>query len=597
VCGFSTIFRYKNNYYNSNIKKWLIASNAALKQRGPDSHGVWMSQDQSIGFSHRRLSIIDPRPISDQPMAISGEDLVIVFNGEIYNYKNLRSDLKKQGAKFVTNSDTEVILRLYQFEGINAFKKLRGMFAFAIWDDRRKGLLLVRDPLGIKPLYFSDDGNTIRAASQVKAIVASGGIDTSPEPAGHVGFFLWGYVPEPYTLYKGIQSLQPGTVLWKKKESNKKKIITFYNLADELRKSENRNVSATKNQVLEVLKYSLEESVKHHITSDVPVGVFLSSGMDSTSIASIAANCSSAPLRTITLGFKEYENTLYDETILAEHTAKQLNSNHQTHWIDRDEFLAELKNIFRSMDQPSIDGVNTYFISKVAKKAGLKAALSGLGGDELFGGYPSFTQIPRIVAFTSPFSAIGKGFRMISSPLLSKFTSPKYASLFEYGNSPGGAYLLRRGLFMPWEIPDILGFEMTNNGLAKLDPIVSLNKSVNGIRNDHLIVSALEWSFFMRSMLLRDVDWASMAHSLEVRVPLVDIKVIETLAPMLCSSMKPGKKSMVKVAWKEAPKQILNRKKSGFLFPIKEWVSETRDERGLRGWSKLVYREAPKIVQ
>ena len=212
MCGIAAIFNYRTGQPVDHAE--LIAVRDHMSARGPDGAGEWYSADQRVGLGHRRLSIIDLSPTGAQPMANTDGTLVVTFNGEIYNYRELRSQLEQQGCRFRSASDTEVLLHLYEREGREMVHKLRGMYAFALWDSRKQGLFLARDPFGIKPLYCADDGKTLRIASQVKALLAGGGVDTSPEPAGHVGFFLWGHVPSPYTLYRGIRGLTAGTTLW-----------------------------------------------------------------------------------------------------------------------------------------------------------------------------------------------------------------------------------------------------------------------------------------------------------------------------------------------------------------------------------------------
>jgi asparagine synthase (glutamine-hydrolysing) len=529
-------------------------------------------------------------------MATPDGRLRIIYNGEIYNYQELRRDLKSRGCCFLSNSDTEVLLHLYREEGPDSIQRLRGMYAFALWDESKQGLFLARDPLGIKPLYYSDNGHTIRVASQVKAILAAGGGDTSPEPAGHVGFFLWGYVPEPFTLHKGIRSLPAGSTLWVGKDDPTFEHRIFYSLPEQLRRASASQTTTSDAEASERLKVALENSVRHHMVSDVPVGLFLSAGLDSTSIAILAARHTVEPLRTFSLGFDQYKGTLNDETVWAERIAKRLHCIHETRWISVDDFAPELPNIFTSMDQPSIDGINTYFVSKAAGETGLKVALSGLGGDEVLGGYPSFTQVQKIVRLVRPLDFLGKAFRVVTAPLLRRFTSPKYAGLLEYGGTFGGAYLLRRGLFMPWELPSILDPDMVREGWRRLNPLINLNNELGHLFCDHHRVSALETIFYMRNMLLRDSDWAGMAHSLEVRVPLVDVKLIDAVAPLMWGQMKPNKKTMAQAAWGHVPGQLLNRPKTGFSFPTREWsITGTKArERGMRGWARVVYNEVQK---
>lgn len=596
MCGIASFFYYNAQPEPNIVVNWLRVANRIQRTRGPDGEGLWVSKSGAIGLGHRRLAIIDLSPAGAQPMATEDGLLRITYNGEIYNYKALRRKLESRGYRFRSNSDTEILLQLYREHGQSMTEHLRGMYAFALWDDEKSGLFLARDPFGIKPLYYADDGHTIRAASQVKTLLAAGGADTSPEPAGHVGFFLWGYVPEPFTLYKGIRALSAGTTLWVTKGGNPPKLTTFCNMAREMARPRNAGDGMSRQEVAEALAAALKDSVRHHMVSDVPVGVFLSAGLDSTSIAALAAGCTGGePLRTFTLGFEEYRDTRNDETPLAEMAARLLGARHETGWVRCKDFAQDMEKIFTAMDQPTIDGVNTYFVSKAAAQAGLKVVLSGLGGDELLGGYPSFQHITKMMKVARPFCALGKAFRVISGPIFRRFTSPKYAGVFEYGDSMGGAYLLRRGLYMPWELPDILDPDLVREGWRKLAPLALINQTIPEGAATFSAISALESTWYMRNMLLRDSDWAAMAHSLEIRVPLVDLDLTRTLAPLMQRCPRPDKRMMAKTAWSGTPPdKIVNRPKTGFSIPVRQWLMQGgghAGERGHRDWAKIVYRE------
>jgi asparagine synthase (glutamine-hydrolysing) len=596
MCGIGAIFHYNSPERLAPPGEWLAAVNRAQRRRGPDGEGVWVAGDGLVGLGHRRLAIIDLTDAGAQPMVSIDGKARIVFNGEIYNYRELRAELEGQGCRFQSGSDTEVILELYQRCGKDCVHKLRGMYAFAIWDEGRQGLFLARDPFGIKPLYYADNGKTFMAASQVKALLAAGGVDTRPEPAGHVGFFLWGYVPEPYTCYRGIRALPAGSTLWVEKGSAGARMNRFCDVAREIAAPAGKVNSRKRPSIRYILEKALADSVAHHMVADVPVGVFLSAGLDSTSIAAIAARCTKEPLRTLTLGFEEYKGTLHDETPLAEMVASRLGCAHITRWVRARDFRDDLQRLLEAMDQPTIDGANTYFVSKAAAEAGLKVALSGLGGDELFGGYPSFHHIPWIMKVAAPFSWFGRFFRVVTEPVIRRFTSPKYAGIFEHGRTLGGAYLLRWGLFMPWELPRILDPDMVREGWRELSPVAQINQTLPpGRVSGFAAVSALETTWYMRNMLLRDSDWAGMAHSLEIRVPLVDLELVRALAPLSASRQRPSKQLMVQCAWEGAPPQeIVNRPKTGFSIPVREWIApESQEgERGLRGWARLVHSVA-----
>lgn len=525
----------------------------------------------------------------------------IVFNGEIYNYKQLRAELEAAGHRFLSNSDTEVLLKLYVAFGRDMLYKLRGMYAFAIWDEKKVGLFLARDPFGIKPLYLADDGKVLRIASQVKALLAGKGIDTTSQPAGYVGFYLWGHVPEPYTLYKGICALPAGTSLWVDGDGHQEK-RTFFNLAHELSQFQATQEIFSPEDAREKLHVALLDSIRHHLIADVPVGVFLSAGLDSTTLAGLAKEAGVAELQTITLGFREFEDTENDETLLAETVAKHYGATHQTRWVRKEDFAASLENLLEAMDQPSIDGVNSYFVSSAAKEAGLKVVLSGLGGDELFGGYSDFRDIPRMVSLLRPVASIpylGKCFRWLSAPVLKHFTSPKVAGLLEYGGDYAGAYLLRRGFYMPWELLEVLDGELVREGWRELATLTQLRQTFHELSNAHNKVSALETSWYMRNQLLRDTDWASMAHSIEVRVPLVDLELTRTVARLVNAGHAPSKQDMASTPSSPLPLAVIKRRKTGFSVPVREWLMEVKSEefsiqRGLRGWANFIMAHQAK---
>jgi len=592
MCGIAGIYSYSNDAAPVDETE-LIRIRESMYRRGPDGAGMWISRNRKTGLAHRRLSIIDLGMTGSQPMSTLNEHLYIVFNGEIYNYKELTHTLKGKGYIFQSSSDTEVLLHLYAEFGPQMVDHLRGMYAFAIWDMSRQGLFLARDPMGIKPLYYSDNGNTFRFASQVKALISGHAVDTTPDPAGRVGFFLWGNVPEPHTMYKSVRSLPAGTSLWI--DVNGPRPVNYYfNFTDEVALARDmlHSPRLQTESTTDILHEALRDSVRQHQIADVDVGLFLSAGLDSATLAALAVETGNTHLNTITLGFAEYKNTGQDETILAAEVAKHYSTRHLNRFLSGQDFSASLFQLLDAMDQPSIDGVNTYFVSKVASEAGLKVALSGLGGDELFGGYPSFRDVPRMVHAFNIFDmvpAIGKAFRYLSAPLLNHYTSPKYAGLLEYGGNYGGAYLLRRGMFMPWELPDIMDADMVKEGWQQLQTLTRLNESVAGPTTDRMKVSILELSWYMRNQLLRDADWAGMAHSVEIRVPLVDITLFRNLLPLLISDHPPSKQDMASTPYKSLPFNVLNRPKTGFTVPVREWLmsgeSTATHTRGLRQWA------------
>jgi len=609
MCGIAGTFSYHRAAAPVDREE-LIRIREHMHSRGPDGEGVWISDDKRVGLAHRRLAIIDLSTAAAQPMRDPGTGNQIVFNGEIYNYLSLRDELERAGHHFHSHSDTEVLLKLYAVYGQEMLQKLRGMYAFAIWDEREKGTFLARDPFGIKPLYYVDDGKTFRFASQVKALLAGGRVDTAPNPAGQVGFYLWGHVPEPFTLYKDIAALPAGSSLWIDARGcqRPKAFISLSQELAEATQSGNTAMPISPGEARERLHAALQESVHHHLVADVPVGVFLSAGLDSATLTALTAEHSDMEgkgdqLRTITLGFKEFANTDDDEVPLAETIADHYGAAHTTRWVGKERFAEQLDHLLQSMDQPSIDGVNTYFVSLAAKEAGLKVTLSGLGGDELFAGYSSFIEIPRMIKLLNPVSRIpllGRGFRLVTAPLLKHCTSPKYAGLLEYGGDYAGAYLLRRGLYMPWELPEVLDGELVKEGWGELHTLSVLHQSLPEVNSPRLKISALETAWYMRNRLLRDSDWASMAHSLEVRVPMVDIELYRTVAWLVRAGRAPGKRDMAMTPGRALPDNVLNRRKTGFSIPVQEWLMESfgselpRAGRGLRSWASFLHQHAVK---
>ncbi|MES3001676.1 MAG: asparagine synthase (glutamine-hydrolyzing) [Pseudomonadota bacterium] len=564
-----------------------------MSARGPDGSGEWFSHDNRVGLGHRRLAIIDLSDAGAQPMASADGKLVISFNGEIYNYRELRQQLQAMGRVFRSESDTEVLLQLYEEYGCAMLSRLRGMFALALWDGRKQRMLLARDAFGIKPLYYANDGKTLRAASQVKALLHAD-VDRRPEPAGHAGFFLWGSVPSPWTLYRGIRGLEPGHFMWASEEG----VGTpqpFCLITDLLARAAAQPARGTRGEACEHIAAALGACVKAHMVSDVPVGVFLSAGLDSTMLASLA----SGQLRTLTLAFSEFAGTADDEVPLAEKVAAQLKSRHSTVLTDRKDFEAERASLMNSMDQPTIDGVNSWFVTRAAAAQGIKVALSGLGGDELFGSYPSFREVPQLARLAGPLASIpglGLAARWISEPVLKRFTSPKYAGLLEYGANLGQAYLLRRSLNMPWELPRLMDADMARQGLHDLQTLSRLSGTFSPIRGsarDRLSVSALEMNWYMRNQLLVDADWASMAHSLEVRVPFADVPLLEAVAPWIAAFPDLSKSEVARATAPRLPAQLLEKPKTGFLVPTSSWLmaSDGRKvpRRGLRAWARHVH--------
>jgi asparagine synthase (glutamine-hydrolysing) len=605
MCGVNGIFAY-HSASNAPEEAELLATREAMRTRGPDGAGIWWSVDRRCGLGHRRLSILDLSDRASQPMVSLDGRLAVTFNGEIFNYAELRAELEAAGVRFRTGSDTEALLHLYARHGALMVHRLRGMFAFAIWDQTRRELLLARDPYGIKPLYTANDGWTFRFSSQVKALLAGRRVSRDPEPAGIVGFHLFGSVPEPFTLYRDIRVLPAGHTQ-QIDASGPREPRPYANLAEILKAgAANPNPAG---EFGERLRESVLDSVRAHLLADVEIGIFLSSGVDSGALLGLVRDAGQPETQAITLAFDEFHGTAEDEAPLAAHIAARYGARHLVRRVDECEFRRDLPAILEAMDQPSIDGVNTWFVAKAAKEAGLKVALSGLGGDELLAGYPSFTDVPRWRRRFGPLAAVpglGRAARSLIRGFAPGFgdKTPKALGLLEYARSWAGAYLLRRGLFLPYELKHVVGSEIAREGLRRLKPLHRLAANLSPDPGSDIgRVCVLESAHYMRNQLLRDADWAGMAHGIEIRVPLVDVTLLARLAPFIPDLVpQTGKEALAQTPSVPLPSDIAARAKTGFAVPTAAWLNAAtakgtvavrgprRAGRGLasRDWSQAV---------
>jgi asparagine synthase (glutamine-hydrolysing) len=530
-----------------------------MTSRGPDGAGLWCASSGSVVLGHRRLAILDPSDAGHEPMGWQNGRYQMVYNGEIYNFRELREELVRGGEPLRSHADAEVLLALYAKEGTKGLARLRGMFAFAIWDDRERTLVLARDPNGIKPLYYTSDGRHLRFASQARALAES--VRTSPdvEPGGLAGFLVWGSVPEPQTFWRGIQAVPAGCMLEAREGSR------HWALAPLPKATAPGAPSAVE---------AIRGSVAAHLVSDVPVGVFLSGGLDSSLIAALAGKALGRPLTAVTLRFSEFEGGLSDEAPAAREIAARLGMPHTERVVTRQEFMTEWPAILDRMDQPTIDGPNTYLVAKAARELGLKAMLSGLGGDEVMGSYPSFRDVPRWRRWTSALSRL-PGLVGVWPHLARRLAParPKLGGLMAYGGTIAGAYLLRRALFLPDELSALLGPDLARESLCAYAPLDDALKASMDEPDPWRAVATLETSLYLRNQLLRDCDWASMAHSVEVRVPFVDAWLQEQLATLAHEPARSrGKAALLREAAPEIPEAVLRRPKTGFSVPTCAWL-------------------------
>ncbi|HEV3457655.1 MAG TPA: asparagine synthase (glutamine-hydrolyzing), partial [Thermoanaerobaculia bacterium] len=619
MCGINGIFSYGAAAPPIDRDE-LQRTREAMFARGPDAAGAWVSADGRVGLASRRLAILDLSAAGDQPMAGAGGRVQLVMNGEIYNFRQLRAELEAAGCRVRSSGDTEVVLALYLHHGdaIDAMlRRLRGMFALAIWDEREgrpRRLLLARDPLGIKPLYYSASSarsgasGQLRFASQVKALEAGGAVSPAVDPAGLAGFLLWGSVPEPWTIRRDVRALPAGhfLVIEEGRASQPRPFATLAgSLAGDATWSPGLTPGASTATGASGAISAIEESVTAHLVSDVPVAIFLSAGLDSGLVAALARRHLPEPPATFTLSFDVLAGTPRDEAPLAAEVARRLGTRHLEKRMAREDFARLWPAALAAMDQPSIDGFNTFAVSRAAHEAGLKVVLSGLGGDELFGSYPSFAAVPRwrraarCGRFLPGLAAAWPALAARLAP-----GHPKLAGLLRHGATLPGSYFLRRALFLPEELPALMGREAAAEGLAAYDPIADAGKLVaaglaapaapagtgtpadpaapadpgaKGHRPDRLdpwlAVQLMESSQYMRNQLLRDSDWASMACSVELRVPLVDAWLHRHLAAIgFQPARRLGKAALVRKLAPELPEALWHRPKTGFYIPVVEWL-------------------------
>lgn len=564
MCGIAGIKRFGNDAVAESA---LLKAGNSLNHRGPDDRGSFIDRKHNLYLIHTRLSIIDLSKKAHQPMESAGGKYVIVYNGEIYNYKNIRQSLEQKGHQFFSDSDTEVILKAYQEWGDACLERFNGMFSLCIWDRDCEKLFIARDRFGIKPLYYFFHSGDFIFASEIKAILASELV--TPEIDYELtGFFLsLGYIPAPKTIYKDIFSLEPGYFLEVTQKGVQKK--RYY---DQAAAFSSDVIEMREQEAVERVRAELIESVRSHLVSDVEVGTFLSGGIDSSSLVSLMRQGGQRDIKTVSVVFP---GTSLDESKYARLVSQKFGTKHVEIEVNETDFFGHLETILDSMDQPTVDGINTYFVSWAAKQAGLKAILSGVGGDEIFGGYPTFKNLPKLFQL---FKRIGP----LSSHLFKNFpfsNKDKLIALAKSGKlSFLEAYLIYRGVFPKNEIEKILELSSVKEASTPID-LGEFSQGVEKFRDNFSKVSYLESVFYMSGQLLRDIDVFSMAHSLEIRVPFVNHQLIEAMSkiPTRYRTAKPPKKLLIDAVG-DLPEEIYRRPKQGFDLPFDPWL---RSKRGM----------------
>jgi len=544
----------------------------SLAHRGPDDSGTILLRDSvpeavEIGLGNRRLAILDLSPLGHQPMHDPENGNWIVYNGEIYNFLDVRNELQSSGTNFTSQSDTEVVLKAYARWGEGCLPKFRGMFAFAIWDATRQRLFLARDPMGIKPLYYAQSGPYFLFSSEVRTLLGTGLVAPKVDPAGLENYLTFGSAYDPFTLVDGIHSLPAGhTLVW---EGGSLRQSSYWDLVPGPSEDTSGDV-AGKN-----LQSVLEEAVRLQLVSDVPVGVFLSGGIDSSALVSILHSGGVKP-STFSIVFREAD---FSEAQHSRAVAAKFHTDHHEITVSQTDVLAAISDALAAMDLPTMDGINTYFVSRETRRAGVKVALSGLGGDEVFAGYSSFRTVPRMERFTKFWSHLPHSLR---SPLTSAFgafrsendQNRKLASLAGDNGRVLHPYFLSRMLFTPGQRDALLRNESISDNLAMASQRELLDRSLSLDPVNR--VSYLESRAYMLNTLLRDSDFMSMSQGLELRVPLIDHLLAKTVLalPGTLKLNRTPKKLLVEALAEPLPDEIVYRPKRGFTLPFEHWLRQ-----------------------
>lgn len=568
MCGIAGISGWQKK--PEELRAALEGMQRALGHRGPDDRGILLDPKGKWGLVHTRLSILDLSPCGRQPMTSSDGKWHIVFNGEIYNYRDFRPGLEKAGHRFFSGSDTEVLLESLAREGMGVLPKLRGMFAFGLLRAEDGQVWLGRDLFGIKPLYTAvgPDGELI-FASEVRAVLASGRVPREVSPAGLDGYLRTGSLPRPFSLVRGVfqqrsgtwshyvpQAAKPGSLL----DSHFFRKIGF----------EREPTTPDGKTMMARVRSALEESLEAHFVSDVPVGLFLSGGIDSTAIAALAASSGRKGMQSYSLGFRERR---HDEAPLTRWVARRFGMDHHLMRLDAENGRDCFQGYLEAMDQPTLDGFNTYCVSTLAAQNGAKVVLSGLGGDELFGGYRSFSRVPEL----KKWSARAGILRMLL-PVMERFPGARVRRVGEIlGESPSleQEFLAFRGNFTRREAQALekeMGREPGEweiradlyDNLGRLDR--------ERFPTDADAVGYLELTRYMRHQLLKDSDVFSMSHGLELRVPFVDMGLFDAIRGLPAAIRYQTGKRLLTSAVPEIPDYIYQHPKRGFTLPVETWM-------------------------
>ena len=558
----------------------LEGGTQSLAHRGPDDSGTILLRDNSngsteIGLGNRRLAILDLSPLAHQPMHDADTGNWIVYNGEIYNFQQIRDELERLGTTFVSHSDTEVVLKAYARWGGECLTKFRGMFALALWDASKHRLFIARDPMGVKPLYYAQAGSFFLFASEVRSLVGTGLVPRRIDKAGLLNFLTFGSAYDPHTLIEGVRALPAGhTLIW---ENGSVYESQYWDLIDPAPVGPGGTaLSRDKASSSADLQKLLEESVRMQLVSDVPVGIFLSGGIDSSALVSIMSRGGITP-STFSIVFREAD---YSEAEHSRAIAARFHTDHHEITVSQTDVLTSIPDALRAMDLPTMDGINTFFVSRETRKAGVKVALSGLGGDEVFAGYSSFRSIPRweqIERYWGHVPSFGRHSVAAAFAAMAPECDQnrKLALLIRNNGEVLHPYFVSRMLFTP---------DQTERMLRNLDGVVRASgEDAQRAWLKHALsldpvnrVSYLESRCYMLNTLLRDADVMSMSQGLEVRVPLIDHQLAKTVMGLPGRS-KIGatpKKLRIEALAGSLPEEIVHRPKRGFTLPFEHWMRQ-----------------------
>lgn len=561
MCGIAAVLTSRSRGCEAQLLARRMGD--SLHHRGPDDRGLFISQQRRCALAHTRLAIIDLSAAGHQPMTTTDCRYTLMLNGEIYNFPALRAELQQRGVEFRSHSDTEVVLELFAREGAAGLKRLRGMFALCVWDEATQQLLIARDRQGIKPLYYYADHELFLCASEVRTLLASHCLQSKLSPEGLAGYLRFGSVQEPWTLVDGVKSVPPGHCITVKRGADhlQTKIFSFGT------EPMTEPYSLTRTAAVDELRSVLSDSVRQHLVSDVPLGVFLSGGIDSTALVALIQQVSGTTPKTFNVTFAEDE---FNEGAHARLIAQRFSTDHREIPLTEREFVAEMPGALAAMDQPTMDGINTYILAKAVRQAGIKVALSGLGGDELFAGYPSFHRARRLRHLTKVPKRMRQSVATVGRALAAP--SPrqeKFWLLLACDGSAREVYQISRQLFSRDETnalcPALATLQEESGDPCGFDAV---DDPINRI-------SFLESRGYMTNTLLRDTDQMSMAHGLEIRVPFVDTAV-EQLVCRLPGTWKMDQRRpkplLLDAVPGSIPGAVWRRPKMGFTLPFQRWM-------------------------